>query len=589
MLSQADRNVFNKLHNRFRALFTPQPGRYNGWKGYIDNKLQFAALPPPNSRTHIPNYSPNMNKILAEKMDLLESWGVLCEPEKLGVSVEFVSPSMLVPKPEKGEYRVVTDFSALNLYLKKVLNTSPTISQAKARIARSKYHIHLDLANYFYQCGMQKSDLKYLGTIHPFKGLRIYTCDPQGLKGASERSYEKLARIYGDMIQAGRLAQMADGLHVLGDTISCLADNYAEVLNRAEACSLTFKPSKVTICPRRIKLFGWELRDHIWFPTSHTTSALASAKQPTTVKQLRSFLGSFKQLSASLPNYAVVIHSLEQVVAGKASAQKLIWTDELQQAFASAKALAAHPKGIAEPRPEDQLHTYSDYSAESRAVGGRLVIIRKDANGSTQELIGGFFSAILDKHKRNWLPCEGEAAGIRLVLEHFQNQIRESDNTTIHFTDSQPCVLAWKRSRKGAFSSSSRISAFLTGLSTLSVELQHKAGKEMYTSDYASRHPPTCTSSKCQICRFTQDWQQIGDNAFDIRALSVEDIKSGRGLMPMIQRNVWRNIQMGDSTHCKLLNLINTRQLPEAKKTKGENTKLKLLHNLYTQGKLDLS
>ena len=56
-----------------------------------------------------------MNKILAEKMDLLESWGVLCEPEKLGVSVEFVSPSMLVPKPEKGEYRVVTDFSALNL------------------------------------------------------------------------------------------------------------------------------------------------------------------------------------------------------------------------------------------------------------------------------------------------------------------------------------------------------------------------------------------------------------------------------------------------------------------------------------------
>ena len=130
-------------------------------------------------------------------------------------------------------------------------------------------------------------------------------------------------------------------------------------------------------------------------------------------------------------------------------------------------------------------------------MGGRLVIHRKQPDGSTQELIGGFFSVILDKHKQCWLPCEGEAAGIRLVLEHFQNQIRESEHTTIHYTDSQPCVLAWKRSRRGAFSSSSRIAAFLTGLSVLPVELRHKAGKDMFTSDYASRHPRACDQYKC--------------------------------------------------------------------------------------------
>ena len=43
---------------------------------------------------------------------------------------------------------------------------------------------------------------------------------------------------------------------------------------------------------------------------------------------------------------------------------------------------------------------------------------------------------------------------------------------------------------------------------------------------------------------------------------------------------------MKDPIHCKLLNLIKTRQLPETKKTKGDHTKLKLLHNLYMQGKL---
>ena len=101
-----------------------------------------------------------------------------------------------------------------------------------------------------------------MGTVHPYKGLRVYTCDPQGLKGASERCYEKLIRIYGDMVQQSKLAQMADGLHVLGQSIHELAQNYVEVLNRAEICNLTFKPSKVVVCPQNITLFGWDLRGH---------------------------------------------------------------------------------------------------------------------------------------------------------------------------------------------------------------------------------------------------------------------------------------------------------------------------------------
>ena len=81
------------------------------------------------------------------------------------------------------------------------------------------------------------------------------------------------------------------------------------------------------------------------------------AAKPTTVKQLRSFLGSFKQLSASLPNYAKVVHSLEQIVAGKSSAEKVNWTTDLDKSFEEAKQLAGNPQGVAEPRPQDKLST----------------------------------------------------------------------------------------------------------------------------------------------------------------------------------------------------------------------------------------
>ena len=101
---------------RFAHLFTPKPGKYNGHYGHINNRLHFSSPPPPNSKTRIPNYTPQMNKIMAEKMDELEAWGVLVQPESVGVTVEFVSPSMLVPKTEANEFRLVTDFAALNLY-----------------------------------------------------------------------------------------------------------------------------------------------------------------------------------------------------------------------------------------------------------------------------------------------------------------------------------------------------------------------------------------------------------------------------------------------------------------------------------------
>ena len=74
----------------------------------------------------------------------------------------------------------------------------------------------------------------------------------------------------------------------------------------------------------------------------------------------------------------------------------------------------------------------------------------------------------------------------------------------------------------------------------------------MCTSDFASRHPTVCNSQKCQICRFVQEWEAIGDLATNVRATTIEDIKAGRSLMPISQRNTWKAIQHRDPVHVKL-------------------------------------
>ena len=155
-------------------MITPRPGRYNGSFGNVDTRIDFRTSPPENAKVYSPNYSPQMRTELARKLDKLVQWGVLRTPEELGVTIQYVSPSMIIPKSEPGEYRLVTDFSSLNKHIRKYPGTSPTIQEAKESIAKARYVTLMDLSNYFYQGGLSRNDSRFLGVSHPFKGVLCY-------------------------------------------------------------------------------------------------------------------------------------------------------------------------------------------------------------------------------------------------------------------------------------------------------------------------------------------------------------------------------------------------------------------------------
>ena len=183
-------------------------------------------------------------------MNELESWGVLQRPEDLGIVPKHVVPSMMVPKEgSPGEYRLVSDFSSLLPFIKKLETVGPSLKDVKTKIGQSKYHIELDFSNYFWQGGMPIEDLPYLCTPHPYGGLRVYTCEPQGIRNASEHGAERLARIYGELVEQGSVALIQDALYVLADNENSLLARFVEVLKRAQLSGLTIKPKKLIIAP----------------------------------------------------------------------------------------------------------------------------------------------------------------------------------------------------------------------------------------------------------------------------------------------------------------------------------------------------
>ena len=596
------REKFKNVTRRYKKLFTKRPGKYNGTMGAVSNNLTFSGVPPRNEKVRVPNYSKDMNNKLADRMDELEDMGVLAFPESIGVEVAFLSPSFLIPKdrdvPEdKLEYRLLTDFSHLNTFIKKPVSLSQTISKARLDIARANYFIAMDFSNFFYQSGMRRRDIQYLGTVHPYKGVMVYTCLPQGLKGSSEWAYEKLTRIFADMQKGGRCTKMADGFFILAQTPEELLKNYEEALKLTQQAGLTFKPAKVVIAPRETVLFGWQLKDGMWAPTKHVVSALARAEYPQTITMLRSFIGAFKQISHCVEGYATLLNPFDTLQGGKAGGEKIIWSDTLRAQFDDLKKAAGDPAHIAVPAPSDQLRIYSDFSTGNKAGGARLEILRKQPDGSTKILPGGYYSMTFHKYKRPLNPCDGECMMIRAALDFWQQFILESQHQTIHYTDNRACYLAWERARRGAVSTSARINTFLAGLSALPVTLKHRAGKLLQTADYLSRHPTDCDFNNCDVCKFSRKWENVSDDAEWIRgvfseeisrigAVTVEDVLLNRKSLPYINRQVWLNVQKKDPVLVKLQELINSGQSPEKKKTGNENTRLKLLHTLYTKGKL---
>ena len=110
------------------------------------------------------------------------------------------------------------------------------------------------------------------------------------------------------------------------------------------------------------------------------------------------------------------------------------------------------------------------------------------------------------------------------------------------------------------------------------------AGKEIKLVDYISRHPNICKNERCQICKFNKEQVDIGDNVAKLNSVCIEDIINGKLQTPFLQRQSWIQAQTNDKTHIMLKDLIRNSQTPDKKKTKDENTKLKLLHNLYRAG-----
>ena len=532
ILTDDVRKKLQSVLQDFDDVFSPDLSGYNGAEGNFEAVVNMGPTQPPQRKGRLPQYGRDRLVELQDKFDELEKQGVFKRPEDVGISVEYLNPSFLVKK-SSGGFRLVTAFGEVGQYSKPQPSLMPDVNSVIRTIGQWKYIIVADLTSAFYQIPLSRASMKYCGVATPFRGVRVYTKSAMGMPGSETALEELMCRVLGDGLQEGYVAKLADDLYCGGNTPEELIHNWTKVLQALQKCNLKLSPSKTVICPQSTTILGWIWRDGQISASPHKIAVLSTCPPPSSVRDLRAYIGAYKMLSRVLPNCANLLTGLEDATSGKESRDKLTWSDKLLADFKSSQQALENHRSITLPKADDQLWIVTDASVTKYGIGATMYV-----NRSEKLMLAGFFSAKLKKHQVNWLPCEVEALSIGAAIKHFAPFIIQSQNVTSVLTDSKPCVQAIQKLNRGEFSASPRVTSFLSVASRYQVHIQHLSGSANIPSDFASRNAAECQEPNCQVCSFVNRLEESV-----VRSVNFQDIIDNKNKLPFTSRSAWRDIQ----------------------------------------------
>jgi len=154
------------------------------------------------------------------------------------------------------------------------------------------------------------------------------------------------------------------------------------------------------------------------------------------------------------------------------------------------------------------------------------------------------FQCKFKKHQATRLPREEEALSIAAAVKHFAPYIIQSKTPYIIqsknyvVTDSKPCVQAFGKLCGGHFSSSPRVTSFLSSVSHYQITLLHLAGSANLPSDFDSSNAPPCDDPRYQVCLSVSEGEDLA-----VRPISVHDVLSGKTPLPFTSRSAWLQSQ----------------------------------------------
>ena len=237
-----------------------------------------------------------------------------------------------MPKADSKRVRLVTDFIALNKFVRRPTHPFPSTREIIEAIPpEAKLFCKLDAVQGYFQLALDEPPSK-LTTFLIQQGRFRYLRVPMGLNASSDEWCRQ-----SDIIIAGLpyAMKVVDDKIIWATSEAELKERVATVLQRCADNNITISRVKFEM-GNSIQFAGHIILDCSIRPDDDKFAALRNFKQPENVKELRSFLGLVAQFGAFAPDTACLTSHLRQLLQKKTL---WVWLPEHKLDFENTKKL----------------------------------------------------------------------------------------------------------------------------------------------------------------------------------------------------------------------------------------------------------
>ena len=410
------------------------------------------------------------DKVNAE-IDRLVQEGTL-EPVDVA---DWAAPIVPVLKGDKKSIRICGDFRmTVNPVSKLDRYPLPKVEDLFAMLRKGKVFSKIDLSNAYQQLLLDDQSKKYL-VINTQKGLFRYTRLPFGVSSAPgifQRVMETVLK------GVKNVAVYLDDILVAGASVDEHLTSLEAVFARLEEAGLHVKFSKCEFMKPSVTYLGHVIDENGLHPVEGKVKAIREAPEPSSVTELKSYLGLLTYYGKFLPNMSSTLAPLYALLRKD---EPWVWRDEHQKAFDLSKSALTSSSFLTHFDPSLPLILACDASG----YGIGAILSHRFPDGTEKPI--GYASRTLNKSERNYSQIEKEGLSCIFGIKKFHAYLL--GHTFELVTDHKPLLSLFKESAKFNSQVSARIKRWALFLLAYEYTMTFRCTTEHLNADALSRLP----------------------------------------------------------------------------------------------------